>query len=184
MCNVFKCLFLSVITQCWNVWQMHYVIILILCILYLKEYISSIFCIFKSDSLAYEKVTVLKVCIAGLWLTDFLTDSTHMDCVLGAGLLSSTNIPLLLANINAAVFPLLLWYAISFVFLTLPYNIRGVWTFSMTLAIALLLCMFLGMHGFNTQLVIEPQPNFDVEKVSMSFQLFGLCFNSFWGYVA
>ncbi|XP_016130857.1 prostaglandin-H2 D-isomerase-like isoform X2 [Sinocyclocheilus grahami] len=34
----------------------------------------------------------------------------------------------------------------------------------MTLALALLLCMFLGTHGFNTQLVIEPQPNFDVEK--------------------
>uniref|UniRef100_A0A673LHA4 Uncharacterized protein n=1 Tax=Sinocyclocheilus rhinocerous TaxID=307959 RepID=A0A673LHA4_9TELE len=39
----------------------------------------------------------------------------------------------------------------------------------MTLALARLLCMFLGTHGFNTQLVIEPQPNFDVEKVTGDF---------------
>lgn len=56
-----------------------FVIVLVLCVLYLQEYISSTFCIFKTDSLAYENFTFLKVCFAGLWLTD----STHALCVRG-----------------------------------------------------------------------------------------------------
>ncbi|XP_052447997.1 lipocalin-15 isoform X1 [Carassius gibelio] len=44
----------------------------------------------------------------------------------------------------------------------------------MTLALALLLCMFLGTHGFNTQHVIEPQPNFDPEKFSGEWYRLGL----------
>ncbi|XP_016428871.1 lipocalin-15 isoform X1 [Sinocyclocheilus rhinocerous] len=44
----------------------------------------------------------------------------------------------------------------------------------MTLALALLLCMFLGTHGFNTQLVIEPQPNFDTEKFAGEWYRIGL----------
>jgi len=42
----------------------------------------------------------------------------------------------------------------------------------MNLALALLLCMFSETHGFNNQHSVEPQPNFDLEKVSMIFYLF------------
>ncbi|XP_067263996.1 lipocalin-15 isoform X1 [Chanodichthys erythropterus] len=44
----------------------------------------------------------------------------------------------------------------------------------MTLELALLLCMFLGTHGFNKQYPIEPQPNFDLEKFSGEWYRIGL----------
>lgn len=175
MCNVFNCLFLSIITYQWNVWQMRlFVVTLILCV-YLQEYISSIFCILMSDSLAYKNVTVLKVCIAGLWLTD----STHALCIRGRAPVLHKH-SLVVGKYKPSSFPTDMPLVLRS---SLFYTARVVWTFSMTLELVLLLCMFLGTHGFNTQLVIEPQPNFDVEKVSMSFQLFGLFFYRFWGKV-
>ncbi|XP_043094069.1 lipocalin-15 isoform X1 [Puntigrus tetrazona] len=47
-------------------------------------------------------------------------------------------------------------------------------TFSMTLAVVLLLCTFLGTHAFDTQLAVEPQPNFDVEKFAGEWYRLGL----------
>ncbi|XP_018935525.1 lipocalin-15 isoform X1 [Cyprinus carpio] len=44
----------------------------------------------------------------------------------------------------------------------------------MTLALALLLCVFLGTHSFNTQHVVEPQPNFNMEKFSGEWYRIGL----------
>ncbi|KAK2911668.1 hypothetical protein QQF64_027482 [Cirrhinus molitorella] len=44
----------------------------------------------------------------------------------------------------------------------------------MTLSLALLLWMFLGTQGFNTQHVIEPQPNFDLDKFAGEWYRIGL----------
>ncbi|XDV20183.1 hypothetical protein PO909_025547 [Leuciscus waleckii] len=44
----------------------------------------------------------------------------------------------------------------------------------MNLALALLLCMFLGTHGFNKQYPVEPQPNFDLEKFAGEWYRIGI----------
>ncbi|XP_026067983.1 lipocalin-15 isoform X2 [Carassius auratus] len=44
----------------------------------------------------------------------------------------------------------------------------------MTPALVILFCVFMGTHGFNTQLVIEPQPNFDVEKFTGEWYRIGV----------
>ncbi|XP_052413322.1 lipocalin-like isoform X1 [Carassius gibelio] len=44
----------------------------------------------------------------------------------------------------------------------------------MTPALVILFCVFMGTHGFNTQLVIEPQPNFDVERFTGEWYRIGV----------